>query len=166
MPYARMTERLGLQAAALTKIATATGTQAVSYSTQAESNIIDSWVLGNQRYLIRAHFTPDSTAATGSATVAVQHGTATNAMSAASVGTSTTPMQATVAVSSDGAILDMELEGADLVGKNRYLQAVVTPGGSFRGAVALEVITEARVAVPNTAANVSQLASPVVVADL
>lgn len=166
MPQSRMTERLGLQAAALANIATATASAAVTFVTRATSNIVDSWTLGNQRYLVRAAFNPITTAATGVATVAILHGSATGAMSAASVGTGTVAMQATVSISSVGKIQDLEIQGSDLVGKNRFLQAIVTPGGIFQGSVALEIITEGRVAVPNTAANVSQWATPVVVANL
>jgi hypothetical protein len=168
MPYGRMGERLGLHAAALQNVATAQASQAVLsgvVATVATSNIIDSWALGERRMLVRANFTPLNTAATGNATVAIFHGTGTGAMSAASVGTGTTPMQATVAVGSVGKILDLELQGGDLVGKNRYLQAIVTPGGSLVAAVALNVITEPRI-LPPTGANVAQLATPVVVADL
>lgn len=166
MPYSRITERLGLPAAALTNIATATASAAVTFATRASSNVIDTWSPGLQRILVRAAFTPIGTAATGVATVAVRHGSATNAMSAASVGTGTVAMQATVSIPSTGIIQDIEINGPDLIGKNRYLDAIVTPGGIFQGSVSLQVITEARQAVPNTAANVSQWATPVVVANL
>lgn len=168
MPYGRMEERLGLHAAALQHIATAQASVAVLsgvVATAATSNIIDSWTMGDRRHLVRANFVPLNSAATGAATVAIYHGTATGAMSAASVGTGTTPMQATVSVPSTGKILDIELQGSDLIGKNRYLQAVVIPGGSLIAAVALNVITESRY-LPPTAANVSALATPVIVADL
>jgi len=163
-----MEERLGLHAAALQNIATAQASQAVLsgvVATQATSNIIDSWTMGDRRWLVRANFVPLNSAATGNATVAIYHGTATGSMSAASVGTGTVAMQITGAIPSTGKILDIELQGSDLVGKNRYLQAVVIPGGSLVAAVALNVITEARY-LPPTAANVAALATPVIVADL
>lgn len=168
MPYARMTERLGLHGSALQIAATAQASQAVLsgvVATVATSNIIDTQTLGDRRYLVRANLVPLNTAATGNATVAIYHGTATGAMSAASVGTGTTPMQATAAVGTAGKIIDIELNGPDLAAKNRYLQAVVTPGGSLVAAIALNIITEGRF-LPATAANVAALATPVVVADL
>lgn len=168
MPYGRMIERLGLHMAALQNIATAQASQAVSslgVATKAASNIVDSWTLGDRRFLVRAAFVPIASTGTGPATVAIFHGSATNAMSAASVGTGTTPMQMTGSIGTAGGILELELQGSDLIGKNRYLQAQVIPGGALAGAVALTVDTEARV-LPPTAANVSLLATPVVVADL
>jgi hypothetical protein len=88
-------------------------------------------------------------------------------MSAASVGTGTVAMQATVAVGSNGVVQDLELRGSDLVGKNRYLQAIATPGGSLRAALALNIITEGRYQ-SNTSANVGTgtYPAPVVVSDL
>lgn len=170
MPDARMTERLGLPATALQLVATAQASQTAAsaiVATKATSNFIDTYTAAARRYLVRLNAVPLGTAATGNATIAMFHGTATGAMSAASVGTGTTPMQATVAVGSNGAVQDLELRGADLVGKNRYLQAIVTPGGSLVAAFAVNIITEGRYN-SNTGANVGTgtYPAPVVVADL
>lgn len=168
MANSRIIERLGLPAAALTFAATAQATQAVASTlvgTAAKSNIIDAQARGDHRMLVRAGLIPVATTATGNATVAIYHGTATNAMSAASKGTGTTPMQATAAIGTAGGIVELELAGADLIGKNRYLQAVVIPGGSLAAAVAVTIDVEPRHLTP-TSDNVSSLATPVVVADL
>jgi len=170
MPDARMTERLGLPAAALALAATAVASQSAAstlVATKVTSNIVDTYTAAARRYLVRLAGIPLGTAATGAATVAILHGTATNAMSAASVGTGTTPMQATVNVGSGGVIQDLELRGADLVGKNRYLQAQIIPGGALVAAFALTVQTEGRYN-SNTGANVGTgtYPAPVVVADL
>ena len=170
MPAGRLTERLGLPAAALQLVATAQASQTAAsggVATRATSNFIDTYTAAARRYLARLHAIPLESGATGNVTVAVFHGTATGNMSAASVGTGTTPMQATVAVGSNGVIQDLELRGSDLVGKNRYLQAIATPGGSLRAALALTIITEGRYQ-SNTGANVGTgtYPAPVVVADL
>jgi hypothetical protein len=88
-------------------------------------------------------------------------------MSAASVGTGTTPMQVTANVGSGGLIQDLELRGADLVGKNRYLQLQIIPGGALATAIVATVQTEGRYN-SNTGANISTgtYPAPVVVADL
>lgn len=168
MPNSRMIDRLGVHGWAMQAVATAQASVNVpsgNVATVANSNIIDSWTLGERRIAVRADLLPLTTAGTGNATVAVLHGTATGAMVAASVGTGTTPMQATVAVGTAGKSVWLELQGADLVGKNRYLQATITPGGGLVAAAHLELLAEARY-LPSTAANVSALATPVVVADL
>lgn len=168
MPYGRMTERLGLHGATFQNVATAQASVNVAstgVATKAGSDIVDTYTTNDRRFLVRTNFVPLNSSATGAATVAILHGTATGAMSAASVGTGTTPMQATVSVPSGGKILDLELTGSDLIGKNRYIQAVVTPGGSLVAAVAVNIITEARY-LPPTASNVAAYATPVVVADL
>lgn len=168
MPNGRMIERLGVHAWAMQALATAQASVAVpsgNVATVANSNIIDSWNLGDRRIAVRANFLPLTTAGTGPATVAIYHGTATGAMSAASVGTGTTPMQATVSIGTGGKSVWLELQGADLVGKNRYLQAVITPGGALVAAAHAEMLIEARNNSPS-GANVSALATPVVVADL
>lgn len=168
MPQSRMIDRLGLPQAALQLVATAQASQTAPstvVATKADSNIIDTYTVADRRYLALANIVPLATGATGNATVSVLHGTATNAMSAASVGTGTTPMQATGAIGSAGGILALELQGADLVGKNRYLQFRVTPGTNLVAAVALDVIAEARYNSPTTQ-NTAALATPVVVSDL
>lgn len=168
MPLDRMTERLGLKAAALQIVATAQASQtapSTQVATVATSNILDTYTLGDRRYLARAAFALLSTAATGAATLGVYEGTATGSMSAASVGTGTTLQQVTANISSNGSILELELHGADLHSSKRYLQFRVTPGGGLISAVSLTVDTEARYQ-PNTGSNVSALVTPVVVADL
>ena len=170
MPAGRMTERLGLPATALQLVATAQASQTAAsggVATRATSNFIDTYTAAARRYLVRLNAVPLESGATGNVTVALFHGTATGNMSAASVGTGTVAMQATVAVGSNGVIQDLELRGADLVGKNRYLQAIVTPGGSLRAALALNIITEGRYQ-SNTGSNVGTgtYPTPVVVADL
>lgn len=168
MPDARMIDRLGVHGWAMQAVATAAASVAVpsgNVATVANSNIIDSWTLGERRIAVRADVLPLTTAGTGNVTVAVYHGTATGAMVAASVGTGTTPMQATAAVGTAGKSVWLELNGPDLIGKNRYLQAVLTPGGVLVAAAHVELLTETRV-LPSTAANVSALATPVIVADL
>lgn len=170
MPYARITERLGLQAGALANVATAAASVAVAstrVATSVGSDIIDTWTTANQRYLVRAALYPLTTAATGAATVAIYHGTATGAMSAASVGTGTTPMQATASVDAGGKIVTVELEGADLVGKNRYLQAIVIPGGSLAAAAAVTIDGEPSYLEPAPPTSlVAEAVTPVIVADL
>lgn len=168
MPYGRMVERLGVHAWAMQAVATAQASVNVpsgNVATVANSNIIDSYTLGDRRITVRADLLPLTTAGTGAATVAILHGTATGAMVAASVGTGTTPMQATVSVPTGGKSVWLELQGSDLVGKNRYLQAVVTPGGALVAAAHVEMLTESRY-LPSTAANVAALATPVIVTDL
>jgi len=170
MPNGRMTERLGLPAAALQLVATAQASQTAAstlVATKATSGFVDTYTAAFQRLRARLAAVPLGTAATGNATIAIYHGTATGAMSAASVGTGTTPMQATVAVGSAGIIQDLELRGADLVGKNRYLQAIVTPGSNLVAAFAVTLDTEGRY-LSNTAANVGTgtYPAPVIVADL
>ena len=170
MPQSRMIDRIGLPAAALQLAASAQASQTAAsaiVATKATSGYIDTWTSGIRRYLAVANFAVLGTAATGAATVAVYHGTATGAMSAASVGTGTTAMQATANIGSAGGIIELELQGADLVGKNRYLQFQVIPGGSLAAAIALDVFTEARYNSP-TGNNLgtATLATPVVVADL
>ena len=93
-----MTERLGLPASAIQIAATAQASQAVAsgiVATSATSNFIDTYTAAARRYRVRVAGIPLGTAATGAATVAIFHGTATGAMVAASVGTGTTPMRAT-----------------------------------------------------------------------
>lgn len=170
MPQSRMIDRLGLHAAALQLVATAQASQTAAstlVATKATSGFIDTLTAGDRRYLVRLNAVPLGTAATGPATVAIYHGTATGAMSAASVGTGTVAMQATVNVGSGGVIQDLELKGADLVGKNRYLQAIVTPGGALVAAFAVNIITEGRYN-PPTSPNVGTgtYPTPVVVAEL
>lgn len=168
MPNARMIERLGVHGWAMQAVATAQASVNVpsgNVATVAQSNIIDTWTLGERRIAVRADLLPLTTAGTGNATVAVLHGTATGAMVAASVGTGTVAMQATAAVGTAGKSLWLELNGPDLIGKNRYLQAVVTPGGALVASAHVEMLTETR-NLPPTAANVSALATPVIVADL
>lgn len=171
MPDGRMTERLGLPAVALQLAATAQASQTAAsaiVATKATSGFIDTYTAAARRYRVRVAGIPLGTAATGAATVAIFHGTATGAMSAASVGTGTVAMQATGNIGSAGGFLpDLEIRGADLVGKNRYLQAIVTPGGSLVAAFAVTIDTEGRYNA-NTGANVGTgtLPTPVVVADL
>lgn len=168
MPMSRLIERLGLHGLAVQAVATAQASVNVpsgNVATKATSNIIDSWTLGERRLIALANIMPLTTAGTGAATVAIYHGSATGSMSAASVGTGTTPMQATVSVPTTGQVAWLELTGSDLIGKNRYLQAQVIPGGALVASVALDLLTEARVNSPS-GGNVSALATPVVVADL
>lgn len=170
MPEARMTERLGLPAKALQLVATAQATQTAAsalVATKATSDFIDTYTAAARRYRVRLNAIPLNTNNTGNATIAIWHGSATGAMSAASVGTGTVAMQATVSVPSSGIIQDLELRGADLVGKNRYLQAIVTPGGSLVAAFAVNIDTEGRYNA-NTGSNVGTgtYPTPVVVADL
>jgi hypothetical protein len=165
-----MVDRLGIHGAALQLAASAQASQTAAsaiVATKATSNILDTWTVGDRRYLALANFVPLGTAATGAATVAIYHGTATGSMSAASVGTGTTAMQMTGNIGSAGGIMALELQGSDLVGKNRYLQAIVTPGGSLVAAIALDLITEARFNSP-TVNNLGTgtLLTPVVVSDL
>src|SRR5262245_14488311 len=110
MPDGRMVERLGLPAAALQLVATAQATQTAAsalVATKATSDFIDTYTAAARRYLVRLNAIPLNTNNTGAATIAIFHGTATGNMSAASVGTGTVAMQATVSVPSGGIVQDM-----------------------------------------------------------
>lgn len=165
-----MIERIGLHAKALQLVATAQASQTAAsngVATKATSDYIDTLTYGDRRYLAVANFVPLGTAQIGNATLAVYHGTATGSMSAASVGTGTVAMQITGAIGSVGTILELELSGSDLVGKNRYLQFQAIPATNLVAAVALDVLTESRYNSPsNNNVGTATLATPVVVADL
>lgn len=168
MPQSRIVDRLGIHMAAQQFLATAVASQTVAstqVATVATSNIIDTWTVGDRRYLANVAIQPLTTAATGAVTVGVYHGTATGSMSAASVGTGTVAMQQTANVASSGSIIQIELQGSDLVGKNRYLQFRVTPGGGLIAQADVQVFTEPRYLSP-TNNNVAALATTLIVSDL
>lgn len=171
MSYSRMTERLGLPAVAGTTIATATATVAVTPATSLNSPAVSVRSVAGagapgRRYLVRAAMFPDTTAHTGVATVAVQHGTSTASWTAASKGS--TPMQATFNAGTGGGAQEIELQGSDIqaASLSAYIRAQLVPGGAFSGVATVTIETDTARYLPNTAADSTLRGTPVVVADL